>query len=80
MAQRNAILSTATVEVVCPHCGEPQPAPDNGSHLWMPSQLSAESERVQYKDGRKMGAGVRECVSCDETFRVISHNRAQVAS
>jgi hypothetical protein len=23
----------------CPFCGEPQPSPDIGSHLWYPSQV-----------------------------------------
>ena len=66
MPKRNAIISAASLSVCCPYCGEPQPAPDNGSDMWFSSQVKA-------------AAGTdRVCVSCDESFRVISQNRVSV--
>jgi hypothetical protein len=36
---RRARLVASAVSVLCPGCGEPQPAPDNGSDMWMAHQL-----------------------------------------
>ena len=66
-ALRQATIVAATVEVFCPHCGEPQPSPDNGSHAWMPSQ-------VVVAQGKKV------CVSCDEPFQLNEQNRVMVQS
>jgi predicted RNA-binding Zn-ribbon protein involved in translation (DUF1610 family) len=66
MGKRNAIIVAASVEVQCPHCGEPQPSPDNGSHVWMTSQVAALSGQV------------KTCVSCDETFTVQAQSRVSV--
>lgn len=33
-AIRTARIFAEAVSVLCPHCGEAQPAPDNGSELW----------------------------------------------
>jgi predicted RNA-binding Zn-ribbon protein involved in translation (DUF1610 family) len=62
-----AQVMAATVEVLCPHCGEPQPSPDNGSHAWFSSQVSANQ-------------GPRTCVSCDERFQIHAQNRVMVQS
>ena len=64
-ARRNAIITAATVEVGCPHCGEPQPSPVTGSHLWLPAEVAKEE-------------GPRTCVSCDETFRLHAQSRVTV--
>ena len=37
--KRCASISAAALELRCPFCGEPQPSPDIGSHLWYPSQV-----------------------------------------
>jgi transposase-like protein len=63
---RSALITAVTVEVNCPHCGEPQPAPDNGSHVWVPSQVSK-------ADGAR-----HECVSCDKTFVIHAQRRVAV--
>lgn len=64
MATRFAVLIVETFSVCCPHCGEPQPAPDNESDAWMPDQLGANT-------------GKRNCVSCDEPFHIASQKSAQ---
>jgi len=65
MAFKQATVVASTVEVTCPHCGEPQPSPDNGSHAWVPSQVVA-------------AQGRRVCVSCDEPFQLNAQNRVTV--
>jgi endogenous inhibitor of DNA gyrase (YacG/DUF329 family) len=65
MAKRNAIISAAALEVGCPFCGEPQPSPSDGSHLWYPSQVMENQ-------------GARNCVSCDKPFTVHVQNRVSV--
>ena len=62
-----AIIQAATVEVLCPHCGEPQHSPDTGSHMWMPSQVSEKQ-------------GMRTCVSCDEDFRLNAQSHVVVCA
>lgn len=54
-----AQLTVATYEVNCPHCGEFQPNPDNGGHLWVPDEVRA-------------CEGVRKCVGCDVEFCVVA--------
>ena len=63
--KRPAIIVAATVEVQCPHCGEPQPSPDNGSHVWMPGQVVT-------------AQGKKTCVSCDEEFQLNAQSRVSV--
>jgi DNA-directed RNA polymerase subunit RPC12/RpoP len=65
MAKRNAIVVAVTLEVQCPHCGEPQPSPDNGAHSWMPSQVQT-------------AQGTRTCVSCEEPFELHAQGRVIV--
>jgi ribosomal protein S27E len=67
MIMRAAIIQAATVEVLCPHCGDPQPSADNGSHMWMPDQVRA-------------AQGVVSCVACDEKFRIYAHGRVSVVA
>ena len=62
---RTAIITAVTVEVCCPHCGDPQPSPDNGSHAWMPGQVVAEQ-------------GEKVCVACDEPFVLHAQSRVSV--
>ncbi len=66
--KKHAIIFAASREVGCPDYGEPQPSPDNGSHIWTPSQVTAAS-------GKKLA-----CVACDVVFTVISQNRVSVQS
>lgn len=67
MAAKTAVVVAATVEVQCPHCGEPQPNPDNGGHAWT-------SEEVR-------GAqGARACTACDAMFRIVAQSRVSVQS
>jgi hypothetical protein len=63
--KRPAILVAVTVEVQCPHCGDPQPSPNNGSHLWTTTEVS-ESQ------------GPKECVACDEPFTLHAQSRVSV--
>ena len=62
---KHAIIATGTVEVQCPHCGEPQPSPDNGSHVWL-------AQQVQQTQGKRV------CVACDERFILSAQNRVMV--
>jgi hypothetical protein len=64
--RRNAIIVAASVEVQCPHCGEPQPSPGNGSHIWLPSEVS------------HVTGGQRQCVSCEEPFTIIAQSRVSI--
>ena len=61
---KNAIITAAAVEVQCPYCGDPQPNPTDGSHLWFPSQVTE---------------GKRTCVACDTEFSVRKQSRVSVA-
>lgn len=58
-----ALLIARAVEVACPHCGETQPAPDNGSEMWTTSQIVD---------------GERTCVSCGATMRVVRKKTASM--
>lgn len=62
MHKRNAIIVAAAVEVHCPHCGDPQPSPGNGSFMWEPHEVTAQQ-------------GDRVCNACDHPFRLIAQNR-----
>jgi hypothetical protein len=57
---RTAQMVAVSVVVLCPHCGAEQPAPDNGSDMWLPHQIRALT-------GEK-----KPCSACDEpiTFSV----------
>jgi hypothetical protein len=60
--KRPALVTAATLEVQCPHCGDPQPSPGNGSHLWTPAEVSTSQ-------------GPRECDACDEPFTLHAQSR-----
>lgn len=60
-----AHLVVETVNVLCPACGEPQPDPDNASHMWLPQQVQ------KY-------AGRRACVACGASMRLVSRRTVQV--
>jgi hypothetical protein len=60
---RNVQVDCATVEVLCPHCSEPQPCIDDGSHLWPVDTL--------YRYVKAIGESVHKCVSCDEPLRFV---------
>jgi uncharacterized Zn-finger protein len=65
--KRAALIVAASVEVTCPYCGEPQPNPNDGSHLWLPEEV-------------RSAQGTRTCVSCDEPFYLHAQSRVSVAS
>lgn len=65
---RPATITAASLEVSCPVCGEPQPSPDNGSHIWTTAEVISVA-------GTK-----RTCVSCDVVFVVVFQNRVGVSS
>jgi transposase-like protein len=67
MSLRPAQIIAATVEICCPHCGEPLPSPDSGSDAWLPEQIPKDSPKYT-------------CNSCDEEFRVMFQNTAQVVT
>lgn len=66
MTKRIAQIFAVTIEVHCPHCGDAQPSPVDGSHIWLPSQVLTNE-------------GKRTCVACDEEFTLIPQSRAQVS-
>ncbi len=66
--KKYAIISAASLEVGCPDCGEPQPSPDNGSHLWTPGEVTAASSTQH------------TCTACDLVFTIIAQNRVSVQS
>ncbi len=59
-----AQLVAEAVNVLCPECGEPQPDPDNESHMWLPQQVE------KY-------AGRRTCVACDAQMLVVTRRTVQ---
>ena len=63
--KRFATIVASTVEVLCPHCGEPQPNPDNGADSWLPEEVFANE-------------GQRTCDSCDNEFRIVAQPKAVV--
>lgn len=65
MAKRNAIIVAAVLEVHCPHCGEPQPSPRCGAHLWEPDEVHA-------------FAGDRICNACEGSFKLLQQSRVNV--
>ena len=78
--QKNAILTAVAVNVCCPHWGEAQPAPDNGSDMWTPYQVREASEKrstVYISETKEYltSTGSRTCVGCDETFRLMPQSR-----
>lgn len=65
--KKHAQIVAALLEVHCPHCGDPQPAPDNGSHAWTPLEVS-------------MNQTERTCVACDEPFVLSAQSKVTVSS
>lgn len=63
---RNAIVVAALLEVLCPHCGDPQPNPSNGAHLWLIDEVSGNQ-------------GKRTCVACDEPFILMAQHRVSTS-
>ena len=63
---KRATIYASVVEVLCPGCSEPVPNPDDGSHLWMPTQL-------EHADGH-----THTCDACDVTFRIHHTTRPQM--
>lgn len=61
------MLIAVSLEILCPHCGEPQPDPEIGSHIWTIDQLRAANEQK------------RECVSCEQSFVIFSATKIAVA-
>lgn len=66
MAKRHATITAFTVEVSCPHCGEPVEEPSTGSFYWEPKQVGA------------VGAAPRECNACEETFCIVPQSRVSI--
>lgn len=66
-AKRNAIIVAAQLEVHCPHCGDPQPNPDDGSHLWI-------------QDHIVKSQGAKVCNACDEPFTLMAQDRVSVVA
>jgi hypothetical protein len=62
----NATITTTSILVLCPECGEPQPSPGNGSDRWLPDEM-------------RSNHGKRQCVACDKTYRLVAVMRALIA-
>lgn len=56
MRKRLVSVVAVSVEVHCPHCGDPLPSP-TGSHLWTSDELRAVATH---------GEGLASCSACDE--------------
>jgi len=65
MTTKRAQVVATSVEVWCPHCGEPQPSPTNGAFLWLLEEVEANQ-------------GARMCDACDERFVLHSASRVRV--
>jgi hypothetical protein len=65
-ARRFAVLTAAAIEVTCPACGEPQPNPNDGSHLWRPDEV------------RDASGTRRACVACDAPIVIQAVRRIAV--
>lgn len=70
MSRKRAAVVAVVLEVHCPHCGEPQPNPDDGGHGWSPDEVRARA-------ALDVAAG---CASCDLEFLVISERKYQVVA
>jgi DNA-directed RNA polymerase subunit RPC12/RpoP len=68
MTKRNAIIIAVALEVHCPYCGEPQPAP-GGSEMWEPREVEKYAE---------LESGESVCVSCDKPFKLMRQSRVNV--
>lgn len=60
---RRAQLVAEAVAVICPHCGDTQPNPRDGSELWLPENFG-EPSKV-------------DCRSCDQPMFVFSDSKVQ---
>jgi len=67
---KTAIIVAASLEVHCPHCGDPLPNPWNESHLWTPTELN-----LYAGPGN---AATRVCNACDEPFHIVAQSRVGV--
>lgn len=65
MSTRVALIVAETVNVICPHCQEPQPNPDNGADNWSAAEIRKRAENTD----------PIMCVSCDAPMRVRMTNR-----
>jgi predicted RNA-binding Zn-ribbon protein involved in translation (DUF1610 family) len=63
---RSAVVTAFTVEIRCPHCGEPQPSPGSGSHFWTIDEMRSQE-------------GPKTCTACDEPFRLLAQSRVGVS-
>jgi hypothetical protein len=54
---KRAKLITDTVVVMCPHCNNPQPNKENGSHQWMQEDFTTIAE-------------VRKCCDCGKEYEI----------
>lgn len=67
---KSASLVATTVRVHCPHCGEPQPAPDyKNLILWVASDVK------EFAEGP---VGCQQCVCCDKPFMVTARTKATI--
>lgn len=67
-ANKRAAIVAFTVEVHCPHCGDPQPNPDNGAFPWTTEEVAQEAK----------AQAARTCVSCDEPFKLVEESSAAI--
>lgn len=66
MKTHAVIIFTEAVNVTCPLCGDFQPNPRDGSHLWTPEDIAA-----------KRSAPMK-CVGCDAALRFGSTRTARI--
>ena len=63
--KRQAQIFAHSLEVCCPYCGEPQPAPSNGSDSWLIEEVA-------------LHIGPKTCVSCDKDFQLNIQTKVNV--
>ena len=63
-AARSAVFICAAFGILCPECGESQPAAD-GSEIWTPEDLETAPVKLT-------------CVACDCVMKLARHSTARI--
>lgn len=61
-----AILTATGITVICPHCREPQPNHQDGSHIWSAQQI-------------RDYVGREECYTCGKAFTLPLRDRISIS-
>lgn len=69
--RKPAQIIANTLAVLCPHCGEAQPDPENGSDMWTPDEV---------REASSSAAAKRDCTACDQPMIIFATTKALVQS